>query len=181
MRGRCLGCNQRIEPAGAVELVKLVIAAHMERADENLRHGHASICARYHLASAHGIPAHVDLGERDPLLRQEPLGSMAIRAIAGGINLDLAHAATKNFTLSIWGRDFPPQPARKRARRRIERLPATMPGRRRRWWRLRSAHHPPARVCGSSPRPCLPAAPEMLPARSGRGRFYQVPPAAASP
>src|ERR1700730_13421786 len=113
MRGRCLGCNQRIEPAGAVELVKFVIAAHMERADENLRHGHASICARDHLASAHGIPASVDLGDCRPLLRQELLDSMEKRKIAGGINLDLARAATKTFTLSIWGRVSPPQPARK--------------------------------------------------------------------
>ena len=87
---RVAAAEQRIELAGPLERVEIVAAADMGRADENLRHGHASLRARHHVASPFRIAAHVDLGELDPFARQQPLGGVAIGAIAGGVNLDVA-------------------------------------------------------------------------------------------
>src|SRR6266436_6268174 len=75
----------------------------MGRADENLRHGHASIRARHHVASPFLIAAHVDLGELDALARQQPLGGVAIGAVAGGVNLDLDHDESYSLTISYMG------------------------------------------------------------------------------
>src|SRR2546428_8481954 len=61
--GRTIPAEQSIEAAALIERVEVVKASHMDRPDENLRHGHASFCARHHLASFLRVPAHVDLGE----------------------------------------------------------------------------------------------------------------------
>src|SRR6516164_3163952 len=79
----------------------------MGRADENLRHGHASIRARHHVAPPFLIAAHVDLGELDALARQQPLGGLAIRAVAGGVNLDLNHDESLSLTISYMGGRLP--------------------------------------------------------------------------
>src|SRR5262245_22486089 len=105
----------------------------MGRADENLRHSHASIRARHHLASAFLIAAHVDLPELDALARQQPLGGVAIGAVAGGVNLDFSHDESRVLRILIWESGLPPQPGR---RRRTSRPRATMPARRRRRSRL---------------------------------------------
>ena len=90
-RGRIAPAQQRIKLARPLQGGKLIIAAHMGRTDENLGHGHASIRARHHLASALRIAAHVDLRELDALACQQPLGGMAIGAIAGRVNCDFGH------------------------------------------------------------------------------------------
>src|SRR5713101_3671679 len=96
-RKRVAAAEQRIELAGLVERVEIVEAAHMGRADENLRHRHASVRARHHVASPFRIAADVDLGELDSLVRQQPYGGVAIRAVAGRVNLDRDH--DKSWTL----------------------------------------------------------------------------------
>src|SRR5437016_7193757 len=70
-RRRIAPAQQRIKLARPLQGGKIIIAAHMGRTDENLRHGHASIRARHHLASALRIAAHVDLRELDALARSE--------------------------------------------------------------------------------------------------------------
>src|SRR5260370_23468195 len=80
-----------MEPAGAVEIVELFETGDMGRADENLRHGHASIRAFNHPASFLVVPGHVDLGEGHALPDQERLGGAAIGAIAGGVDFDTGH------------------------------------------------------------------------------------------
>src|SRR5215467_257623 len=86
-----LGGKQRVELAGAVERVQLVGAAHMRCADEDLRHGHASIGALDHSAATPWVAADVDLHECDSLAGEQRLGGLAIAAIAGGIDFDLCH------------------------------------------------------------------------------------------
>src|SRR5262245_42621350 len=108
----------------------------MGRADENLRHGHASIRAHHHLASAFLIAAHVNLPELDALARQQPFGGVAIGAVAGGVNLDFSHDESRVLRILIWESGLPPQPGRTSGRRRTSRPRATMPARRRRRSRL---------------------------------------------
>src|SRR5215813_5855791 len=63
----------------------------MGGADENLRHGGATIGALDHLAAPLRIAAHVDLRELDPPVGEKRLGGVAKAAKAGGINFDLCH------------------------------------------------------------------------------------------
>src|SRR5262249_56196059 len=94
--------DQRTKFPSLVRREDIIIPAHMGRADENLRHGHASIRARHHLASAFLIAAHVDLPELDALVRQQPLGGVAIGAVAGGVNLDFSHDESRVLRILIW-------------------------------------------------------------------------------
>src|SRR5436305_7064299 len=98
-----LGGQQRIEPPSAVEGVEVVKAADMGRADEDLRHGHASVGALDHLAPSFRIAGHVDLGENHCLAVQKRFGRMAIRAIASGVNLDMGHVSREMLSLGLYG------------------------------------------------------------------------------
>jgi len=60
-----------IETAGLVKLVKLAAAAHMGRADEDLRDGGAAIGTRNHLGTPLRLTCHVDFGECDPLAPEQ--------------------------------------------------------------------------------------------------------------
>src|SRR5262249_31787859 len=153
----------------------------MGRADENLRYGHASIRARHHLASAFLIAAHVDLPELDTLARQQPLGGVAIGAVAGGVNLDLNHDESRVLRILIWESGSPPQPGRIPERRRTPRPPATMPARRRRPARLTGARRRPAPAFAPPPRLCRGPAREKRPGRCGRARTCRARLAGASP
>src|SRR5262249_56053174 len=50
-----------------------------------------------------GIAADVDLGEVDALGRQQPLGGMAIGAVAGRVNRDFDHDESLSLTISYMG------------------------------------------------------------------------------
>src|SRR5437016_452004 len=95
--------EQGIKTAAPIESVEVVEATHMYRPDENLRHGHASFCARHHLASFLRVAAHIDLGELDTLARQEGLSRDAIGTITCCVNLNGAHGQSKRRRGFIWG------------------------------------------------------------------------------
>src|SRR5258708_22633607 len=80
--------QQRIKPAGPVEIVEIVEAADMGRANEDLRHGHASVGALNHPAPSLPIAGHVDFGEGHALPAHKRLGRPAIAARAGGVDFD---------------------------------------------------------------------------------------------
>src|SRR5436190_18071257 len=63
--------EQGIETAALIEGAQVIEAAHMHRPDKNLWHGHASFCARHHLASFLRVATHIDLGELETLSRQK--------------------------------------------------------------------------------------------------------------
>src|ERR1700751_6073514 len=94
--------EQRIELARPIERGEDIIAAHMGRTNKNLPQGQASISPRPPLASRFRVAAHVDLGEVDALARQQPLGRVAMRAVAGGVNLD--HDARSGLPIALYGR-----------------------------------------------------------------------------
>src|SRR5437868_5527556 len=71
--------------------MQVVRAAHMNRADEDLRHGIAAVGALDHRAALLGVAGHIDLVECDPLARQQGLGCDAIGAVAGSVDVNLRH------------------------------------------------------------------------------------------
>src|SRR5262245_62621033 len=110
----------------------------MDLADEDLWHRHASLRAFDHAAASLRVAGHVDFGERDALAGQQNLGGYAIGAVAGGVNLDLAHRVRAGCAYqSIWEGALPLQPVRISARRPWPLRRGGAPARRRWRWRRR--------------------------------------------
>src|SRR3954451_13534011 len=90
-RDDALGRQQWIELPLPLKLMQLVRAAHMGRADEDLRHGVAAGRTFDHLPPALRVAAYVVFGERYSLAGEQRLGGKAIGAVASGIDFDLRH------------------------------------------------------------------------------------------
>src|SRR6202030_61750 len=88
--------EQRVELAGFVQRIKIVAAADMGRADEDLRIGAPPACALDHLFAYVPVSAGIDLVEAYTLLRQQVLRILAVRAVANGIDVDRGHDDAKD-------------------------------------------------------------------------------------
>src|SRR6202166_635860 len=96
--------EQRVELAGFVQRIKIVAAADMGRADENLRIGAPSARALDHLFTYVPVSIGVYLVEAYTLSRQQVLRILAIRAVADGIDVDRGHDDAKGLVDWLYGR-----------------------------------------------------------------------------
>src|SRR5277367_3479071 len=83
--------QQGIEPAGLVERIKVVAAAHMGGADEDLRKGILPVGALDHLLTDVPFAGGVNLLEAYALLGKQFLRGVAIGAVADGVDVDSSH------------------------------------------------------------------------------------------
>src|ERR1043166_3851498 len=83
--------EQQIEFAGPVKRVKLVAAADVPGADENLRGGRVPVRPVDHFRPPLAIAGHVDLAECDPLALKKFFRPIAIGAIGPSVSDDVCH------------------------------------------------------------------------------------------
>src|SRR5580692_4964765 len=96
--------EQRVELAGFVQRIKIVAAADMGRADENLRIGAPAAGALDHLFAYVPVSTDVDLVEAYTLSRQQVLRILTIGAVANGIDVDRGHDDAKGLVDWLYGR-----------------------------------------------------------------------------
>src|SRR5829696_10058576 len=121
--GRSGEGQKLVELALAVKRVKVVAAADVALADEDLRHARAALRLRQHLVAQLGLSGDLDLGEGDALLLQKVLCRHAVGA--PGLGIDRHHGSAP-VAAAIWKRfggvatrfNRPGPPGRRRARRR---------------------------------------------------------------
>src|SRR5580693_4561260 len=95
--------EQRVELARFVKRIKIVAAADMGRADEDLRIGAPPARALDHLFTHVPVSTDVDLVEAYTLSRQQVLRILAIGAVANGINIDGCHDDAKILVDWLYG------------------------------------------------------------------------------
>src|SRR5205807_5534562 len=91
--------EQRVELPCRFERVEILAAAHVSRADEDLRHGAAPVCPTDHLNTALGLPGDVDLAEGDPFAFEQFLRRTAKIAIIARIDLHRCHSSPVRSTV----------------------------------------------------------------------------------
>src|ERR1700724_1630013 len=91
------GRQQRVEPAGPLQRVKLVATAYMGRPYEDLRCRGSAVRASDHLGAEFLMPGDVDLLERDAFPAQQLHRPGTIRAIRSGVDHDRNHAASLGY------------------------------------------------------------------------------------
>src|SRR6202451_1286474 len=96
--------EQGVELAGFVKRIKIVAAAAMGRADEDLRIGAPAARALDHFFAYVPVSTGVDLVEAYTLSRQQVLRILAIRAVANGIDVDRGHDDAKILVDWLYGR-----------------------------------------------------------------------------
>lgn len=79
----------------------LVEAAHVQLADENLRHG-APAGDAHHVLALFWLKVHTDFIGGDALARQQALGHVAVRAHAGAIQSDGFHCNILSGRALAW-------------------------------------------------------------------------------
>src|ERR1700758_1415417 len=89
--GPILGLQNGIEFARVLERVKLIAAADVLCADENLRQRVAAVRAFGHLPADILVPSDIDFMEGHPLPGQELLGEVAVGAELPGVDFDRSH------------------------------------------------------------------------------------------
>jgi hypothetical protein len=95
--GQPSSSEKGIQLASRLKRVKIVIATHMGRPDENLWYGPAAVCALHHLCAAFGLRVQADFGKADAFGGQQTFGRVTEPTSVGGVQFDSLHGVFPKY------------------------------------------------------------------------------------